>query len=281
MVDRIKRETRARMAATGETYTEARRAVLAITPPAPPSPAKLRAAVEVLLAAWAPQTLDADDQDDGYDTNGCNCAGTDEHGNQRGCNCADGCGCPNCAHFRHTESRRCQLPAPRPDQPYARCGEPGQYRIRPYCVNRDSVTRLGSKGDTTAKRDIVRLGDSISHHATTYACTTQHARDLIALDQQRRANTPGDSPLSAARTYYNVENHQYEPDDIDVPGPLHPTRRALESAAYWAGQTIAATYGTGHGTVDDAAEGMLLYTAWAALGAVEYVEHSDQGAADG
>lgn len=279
MVDRIKREARERMARAGETYTEARRAVSHTTTGAPPAQAKLRAAAAVLLRAWAPGPQPALADEDYDETNGCGCGGT--YGDDEPvCNCGPGCVCHECRHRERATTRRCHLPTPRPDQPYAWCGAPTRYRIVAYCLHRDGVTRTADDGDPAAEHGMVRLGDSIQRHPATYACSTQHARDLIELDRQRRSTADPASPLSATSTYYEVEPFRYEPDDTDVPGPLHPLHRDLEAALYWAGRTIAATYDAGHGPADYSAEGMLRSVARAALGAVEYIEHRDQAAAD-
>ncbi|WP_431935849.1 hypothetical protein [Micromonospora sp. RP3T] len=269
MVDRIKRETRARMAATGEPYTEARRAVLAADAPAP-TPTDLHAAVTALLTAWAPNTRAPFDPAPG-DDNGCRCGGHE-------CNCAGGCGCPSCRHQEHRRTAHCQNPDPRPGEPFARCGALTAYRIRPFCIHLDGVTRTPSDGDPAANNGMVTLGDSIQHHTAMYACTTQHARHLIERDRHRRKVYPADSALTADRTYYQVDAYTYEPDDIDVPGALHPLRESLEAAAYWTRGTIAAEYGIGRSPLHYNADGMLRYLAWAVASAAAYAERGTRPA---
>jgi hypothetical protein len=93
-----------------------------------PTREEIAAAIETIMRGWVPTALAArllpDDYDDG--TNGC------------------GCGCRNCEHFRQSEAARCQLVVPVDGHPYARCGQPTRYRIRPYCTHRGSVSRPSS-----------------------------------------------------------------------------------------------------------------------------------------
>jgi hypothetical protein len=132
-----------------------------------------------------------------------------------------GCGCKQCVHGDHVRTRQCRLVVPRDGQPHAWCGQPTRYVITPYCVHRDGVIRVASDDDPAAGDGTVRLGDSIQRHQATYACSTQHARALIAADQQCRTAYPADSVLSAANTHYEIESFTYEPDELDVPGALH------------------------------------------------------------
>lgn len=193
---------------------------------------ELADAVAAILQAWVPRTpagAPDDDYDDG--TNGCGCGGEDDDGEPI-CNCADSCGCRSCTHHRHAETARCHLRVPQEGRPYAWCGQPSRFKIRPFCTHRDSVSRAPSEGDPAGQRNgCVRLGDSIQWHYATYACSTQHARELIEQDRQRRRGGPDDA-LSAERTFYEVDSFRYEPDRVDVPGPLSDLPSLLDLALY-------------------------------------------------
>lgn len=208
-----------------------------------PTADELRAALAVFLRAWAPRSpAPADDVDEGDgpdETNGCGCGGEDEAGDPI-CTCHGSCSCPRCDHDRYARAKRCSVSG---------CGQRTAYRIVAWCVHRDGVHRSSSPDDPAAARGMVTLGDSVQRHSPLYACTTQHARALIEQDRQTRvqheAGGVGDA-LTAARTYYEVELWDYQPDDIDVPGPLIPLAHDLESAARWVRRTIGVPYAGQH-----------------------------------
>ena len=213
-----------------------------------PSPAQLRAAVDVLTRAWFPKLPTPTDDVD--DTNGCGCGGSryDDDGepyddDEPYCNCADGCCCRTCNHFARARAKVCYL---------HRCEQPTRYAITPWCVHRAGVTRSADADDPHAERGLVRLGDNRQNHPRIMACSTHHARELIDADRQRRTAYPVDCALAAERTFYKVEQWTYEPDDVDVPGPLSTIPVWLDSARYRAGEAIKdryrrATGQAGHG----------------------------------
>lgn len=199
-----------------------------------PTAAELRAAMEVFVRAWAPRSTEPA----GYveETGGCGCGGADDAGDPI-CNCHDSCGCPSCNHDRYARAKRCSV---------TDCGQRTAYRIVAWCVHRDGVYRYPSPNDPAAVDGMVTtLGDSIQRHTPAYACTTRHAQALIEQDRQTRmryeTGGPGDA-LTAARTHYEVERWDYQPDEIDMPGPLIPLAHDLESAARWVRRGTGARY---------------------------------------
>lgn len=210
-----------------------------------PSAEEMRAALATLVAGWrlvpadAPAGQEPDDDEDGPYAEGED---------------------PLSVHARHVRTRRC----------YARgCYALSRYRVRPWCLHKDGVGRAADKGDPAVNdHGMVQLGDSIQWHSPVYACTTQHARELIEADQAARTGGPLDA-LSAARTHYQVDAWHYEPDSYDVPGALHPLLQELQSAARWVRYTIAAKGGVGAGADLPPGESAWQRPEWTFSGALE------------
>jgi len=203
--------------------------------PAAPTRDEMRAALDVFVRAWAPYTAPpaepVDEQDDG-----CDCGGEDDDGTPY-CNCAGNCICPRCVHYWHARARVCSVGG---------CYQRTRYRVVPWCVHRDGTYRAASDGDpATGDNGYVHLGDSVQRQTPRYACTTQHAAEIVATDRRERIGFDADSLLSAPNTYYDIDRWDYEPDDIDVPGALHPLLADLESAARFTRRAIAAAAGIG------------------------------------
>lgn len=250
----------------------------------PGSPWKLDTGLDVavgaLAAAWTPPTVTAAGDDDGDDYgDGCSCGGETDEGDPI-CNCADNCGCSNCDHLRHLDTARCHLRVPREGQPYAWCGAPTRYRVRPYCVHRGGVIRGASDGDPAAENGDVKLGDSIQWHPATFACSTQHARAIIDADRGYRGRFPADSPLAVGNTFYEVESWTYEPDLMDVPGPLGYLPAITGSADYWAGETVKAAYAGNRRSLAWNLEALRRYVVAAARTVLAYDREAAQRAED-
>ncbi len=196
---------------------------------------RVRQAIDVIARAWAPALPRAVNPDAHrllYE--GCNCAGEDDDtGEPLGCNCAETCTCDSCEHQRHVTSGRCRARIARGDLLVVACGEPTRFRVRGYCVHRGGVLRTADPGDLLATPNgTVVLGDSIQWHEPTYACSTGHARLLMNADREYRAKFDPDSLLHVDHTFYEITPFRYQPDHLDVPGPLHTVVAQLRSAQW-------------------------------------------------
>lgn len=252
-----------------------------IPPAGTPAPGDLAAAIDTIVRAWAPRRLPTGtgDNPDPWDGDNCQCAGDDDNLEPLGCNCADNCTCGSCQHANHAETRRCRLVVPREGQPHAWCGRETEYQIRGFCVHRDGVHRMASDGDPMSTSGSVRLGDSIQKHAPMYACSTQHARELIEQDRQYRERFPADSALAPSHTFYDVEPYTYRPDDTDVPGPLHPLESHLSSARYWTESAIRETH-LRRPALDYTVHAFLEHLAAAVQNAGAYLDERARGAVE-
>lgn len=179
-----------------------------------PTAAQMREALETLVRGWAPQVTAGGDEadDETFDDELAYAQGED----------------PWSVHARHQRTGRCGA---------AGCGLRTAYRVRPWCVHRNAVTRAADPGDPATVNGMVTLGDSIQWQEPLYACSTTHARQLMLADAGRRGANPA-SPLAAVNTHYEVEAWEYVPDSFDVPGALHPLIEELKAAGFWALQTV-------------------------------------------
>ncbi|GLY08255.1 hypothetical protein [Actinoplanes sp. NBRC 101535] len=145
------------------------------------------------------------------------------------------CRCDSCLHTEHRETRKCRVVVPTDGQPYAWCAKPALWRVIPICIHSSGVIRQGSDGDPDAdKFGSVTLGDNIQRDTWTqlYACSTQHARQLMNDTKQKRDR--GDWPGQGTGWFYEVEPYVYQPDVFDVSTPLHLIESHADSITYWA-----------------------------------------------
>ncbi len=144
-------------------------------------------------------------------------------------------------------------------------------------MHRDGVHR-GADPDDPNVDDLghVALGDSRQIHPPMTACGTAHARQLIDADRERRSAYPPDSQLAASNTYYQVDRWDYEPDDVDVPGPLHLLPGHLDSAHWWAKEAIKAVYREDLDRRDYDLNGVQRHLAWAGSTFVDYLDKRQQ-----
>lgn len=202
--------------------------------------------------------------------NQCGCGGEDDYDGQLYCACGNGCSCPSCEHEKHRRAAKCQLAEPTPEQPYAWCAKPTRFRVVPVCIHRGGVYRQASDGDPEAdETGSTYLGDSVQRDTWTslYACSTQHAREIIAERRARDGRRPEDS--RSTEWFYEVERYRYKPDEFDVQTPLHHVAEHARSAQYWAEEAIKALHDGNTDRARSETESTLNYLAWAVGRAVQ------------
>jgi hypothetical protein len=208
-------------------------------PPVPvPDREEIAAAVRTLVRAWAPGTLlpgdpGYDQVDDDDPDGGCGCAGDDEHGESRGCNCGDGCTCTRCEASDWMRSKRCSAGAVSIG---TRCTAPTKYRITAYRIQR--AWRQADPGTVCAHPPQAKcpcrpgfafedLGEEPVTHQRLTACSARHARDVI--EQMTKAyGEPADKPR---RLRFYAERWTYELHRTELPEHTAALREAVRSAA--------------------------------------------------
>ncbi|MEV0475506.1 hypothetical protein [Streptomyces prunicolor] len=212
-----------------------------------PTRDEIRKAAWTLMHAWHPGLLLSGDpgyaeaRADGeeYDPfGGCDCAGTDEYGESRGCNCGDGCSCDSCSHYAHLRHKTCQAGAVSIG---TRCTRETSYRVVAYRMQHDHLS--GPRGEGQAcpheggqQQDACHCTErSVFYesglHPVTYwtrsACSVPCAQQIIAGAHAAR----GDNGPQ-----YYIERWSYEPHDLDLPEQLARlrthTRMARDRTGY-------------------------------------------------
>lgn len=204
-----------------------------------PSQEEIDAALRTLTRAWNPGVLlpgdPGYDNADDYDPDEhCNCAGDNEYGESRGCNCGDGCVCDSCQQFRHTRAKTCDA------SPYntgleTHCGRPTRYRVVGFRLN-DLWTGNPEGGECphTSEDDcpcangavFTKYGAKPDTHQTLTACSIEHAQALVA--RMRDAyNEPADK---ANRLRWYFEPWKYVPHYNELPAPLAALREHIDGA---------------------------------------------------
>lgn len=186
-------------------------------------------AVSALTAAWDPPL--ATDED--WDGDGCACGGEDSIGRPY-CNCGDGCCCEQCTHFAHVRSRFCAVKD---------CSVEARRKVKAWVLAHHRVQAKEIHPELTAETGGDEWADLDEFPLYTWsksACSNQHARQIIDHDRSWR-ETPGEEPGMR----YEVTDHRYEPDDLDLPAMLAELREAGQAArrhtAYLARAGYAAT----------------------------------------
>ncbi|TQE35452.1 hypothetical protein [Streptomyces ipomoeae] len=219
------------------------------TAPAVPVPSQeeIDAALRTLMRAWAPSIPlpgdpePEDDEDDYYDPyDSCGCAGENEYGERRGCNCGPGCSCEMCEYFDYAQYKRCWA---RPDG--VACGKTPTLRVVAYQMQTAYVTERVADGAScphtegqphqcTEHTVHHEAGQKVQEYWFRPACSVAHAKALIA--------------DCTSGLQHRIERWTYTPHDTELPAPLPDVRertQAAHSAVKWAidsldrpGQTV-------------------------------------------
>lgn len=208
------------------------------TPAVPlPSQEEIDAALRTLMRAWAPTVLLPGDPEPEYDEDapydGCECAGDDEYGETRGCNCGPGCSCDSCSYFDYARYKRCWA---RPDN--TACGKAPTLRVVAYEMQNAYVTEPVADGAScphtegephhcTERTVYYDAGRKEQEYWYQPACSVAHAQALIA------GNRSG--------LEYRIERWAYTPHESELPAPLPDVRqhtRAAHCAAKWAIESL-------------------------------------------
>ncbi|WP_369043467.1 hypothetical protein [Streptomyces sp. Midd1] len=205
----------------------------------PPTKAEVEAATRILMRAWAPDVRLPGDPEPVYDPSeddpyeGCGCAGDDEYGNPRGCNCADNCSCDSCSYYRYRRQMTCSAG----DVDGVFCTRQTSHRVVAYAMQHNylSVPRsagvacpheTGVQTDTchcTAKAVFVESGLRPVTYWTQTACSVEHAQAMVARHTDQRGEQSG--------VQYYIERWTYEPHSHDLPPGLAELRTQLRTAS--------------------------------------------------
>lgn len=210
------------------------------TAPVPvPSQEEIDAAVRTLMRAWSPSTPlpgdpEQDDVDDYDPDEHCTCAGDDEYGESRGCNCGDGCVCDTCDQYRHARAKTCDA-SPFNTGLDRHCQHLTRYRVVGFRLS-EWWTQSPEGGECThAPEDgcpcangvvFLKYGARPATHQTLTACSVEHAQALMV--RMRDAyNEPEDKP-NRLRWYF--EPWRYVPHYNELPAPLAAVRERIKGA---------------------------------------------------
>jgi hypothetical protein len=213
------------------------------TAPAPripvPSQEEIDAALRTLMRAWAPSIplpgdpdpVDDEDYHDPYD--GCGCAGDDEDGGPRGCNCGPGCSCEMCDYFDYARYKSCWA---RHEGEGSACTAEPRFRVLAYRLQTTHVTERVADGASCPHPvgdESHRCSDGVVWHEAGQkeqeywfrpACSVSHAKALIADSRKPDAyGNPDDFQ-------YRIERWAYAPHDTELPAPLPDVRERIQAA---------------------------------------------------
>ncbi|MDT0476210.1 hypothetical protein RM863_29205 [Streptomyces sp. DSM 41014] len=217
-----------------ETYPE-QPLVPAALAAARPTAAEVEAAARLLAHAWAPGVLlpgdpgydQADTEEDPDDY--CGCAGQDEDGESRGCNCGDGCVCESCEYYRYARRSLCYV---------KNCGRRPAFRVVRFALTEQHVQEPVASGAVcphaqgephhcTPTTVFIAAGPTVQEYDYQPACSLAHAAELRDRLQQ---HTP------SSNTLYRIEAWTYRPHDRELPSPLPQlaslTDQARDAAAW-------------------------------------------------
>lgn len=186
-----------------------------------PVPVRLHLHLPTELAVRLSAMWDPAGQPEGDDDNGCSCGG--ESDGRPVCNCGDGCSCDNCNHYRHARARTCSLDG---------CEGLSVYRLVPWQA--DGVTQV-HRGEidpgpaVVGAEEWIVFGEQPSEipGGIRHACGKAHA---VVLAENLRAFYDA-FRWSRGKTRVRIESWTYEPDVVDLPGPLWGLRESARVLA--------------------------------------------------
>ncbi|MFD5656969.1 hypothetical protein [Streptomyces hirsutus] len=216
-----------------------------------PTAEEIEAATRILMRAWHPGLLlpgdpgyaEARAEEEEYASeDGCQCAGTDDYGNSRGCNCGDGCSCDSCTYHAYSRNKICQAGNVSVG---TRCTRETTVRVVAYRMQHNFLSARRADGvacqctspdpcSCTTESVFIKTGLQPVTYWTRTACSIPCAQQIIAAEMEHR------DPRSELQYY--MERWTYEPHDQDLPEALASLRTSLRMAHDRVGYLADALY---------------------------------------